>query len=111
MPTPTGFFLDVAARYGGVDPGDLDAVQRWFIESMPELPPETINQIFDEQLSNYRTSIDVEGQKAAVSEIQKILWNDVPAAYPYFYNYLSGHDSSVQGMEATALGHVILSGA
>ena len=66
---------------------------------------------FDTQLSNYRTSIDVEGQKTAVGEIQKILWNDVPACYPYFYNYLSGHDSSVQGMEATALGHVILSGA
>ncbi len=66
---------------------------------------------FDTQLSAYRTSIDVEGQTAAVSEIQKILWNDVPAAYPYFYNYLSGHDNSVSGVQATALGHTILSAA
>ena len=66
---------------------------------------------FDTQLSNYRTSIDVDGQKAAVGEIQKILWNDVPAAYPYFYNYLSGHDNSVTGVESTALGHTILSAA
>jgi len=66
---------------------------------------------FDAKLSEYRTSIDVEGQKAAVGEIQKILWNDVPAAYPYFYNYLSGHDNSVTGVESTALGHTILSAA
>ena len=66
---------------------------------------------FDAKLSNYRTSIDVEGQKAAVGEIQKILWNDVPAAYPYFYNYLSGHDNSVTGVQSTALGHTILSAA
>ncbi len=28
--------------------------------------------------------------------------------YPYFYNYLSGHDSSVSGVEVTALGHILL---
>jgi hypothetical protein len=26
--------------------------------------------------------------------------------YPYFYNYLSGHDASVGGVEVTALGHM-----
>jgi len=69
------------------------------------------NPEFDAELSNYRTSIDVEGQKAAVGAIQKILWNDVPACYPYFYNYLSGHDNSVSGVQATALGHTIVSAA
>ena len=33
---------------------------------------------------------------------------DAPALYPYFYNYLSGHDSSIGGVEVTALGHVQL---
>ena len=54
------------------------------------------NPEFDAQLSAYRTAVDVDGQKAAIGEIQKILWDDVPAAYPYFFNYLSGHDDSVQ---------------
>jgi peptide/nickel transport system substrate-binding protein len=66
---------------------------------------------FDQQLSNYRTSVDVDGQKKAVGEIQKILHEDTPACYPYFFNYLSGTDSSVTGMRSTALGHTILSDA
>lgn len=66
---------------------------------------------FDAKLSEYRSSIDVEGQTAAVSAIQQILHEDTPACYPYFYNYLSGHDSTVSGVQVTALGHVILTGA
>ena len=66
---------------------------------------------FDQQLSNYRTSIDVDGQKKAVGEIQKILHEDTPACYPYFFNYLSGHDSGVSGVRTTALGHTIVSSA
>ena len=53
------------------------------------------NPEFDQELSNYRAAIDVDGQKTAIGRIQQILHEDVPAAYPYFYNYLSGHDASV----------------
>jgi peptide/nickel transport system substrate-binding protein len=66
---------------------------------------------FDQQLSNYRTSVDVDGQKTAIGEIQKILHEDTPACYPYFFNFLSGHDSSVSGVQSTALGHTITSSA
>ncbi len=69
------------------------------------------NPDFDQKLSEYRTSVDVEGQKAAIGEIQKILHEDTPACYAVFYNYLSGHDSSVSGVQVTALGHVITSKA
>ena len=69
------------------------------------------NADFDAKLSEYRRAVDVDGQKAAIGEIQKILWDEVPAVYPYFYNYLSGHDESVGGVQATALGHTILSAA
>ena len=69
------------------------------------------NPEFDAKLSEYRRAIDVDGQKTAVGAIQKILWEDVPAVYPYFYNFLSGHDSSITGVRTTALGHTIVSGA
>ncbi|MEM9035847.1 MAG: ABC transporter substrate-binding protein [Actinomycetota bacterium] len=69
------------------------------------------NSDFDTQLTNYRAAIDVDGQKTAISEIQKILWDEVPASYPYFFNFLAGHDASVSGVQATSLGHVVLSGA
>ena len=50
MPTPTGAFLDVAAKYGEVDPTDIEAVQRWFSETLPTLPPDTIEEILEELL-------------------------------------------------------------
>ena len=69
------------------------------------------NTEFDAKLSEYRTAVDVDGQKAAVSDIQKILWDDVPAAYPYFFPFLGGHTNNVTGVQTTALGHTILSAA
>lgn len=69
------------------------------------------NPEFDKELTSYRTSVDVDGQKKAMGSMQKILWEDVPASYPYFYNYLSGHDASVSGAQATSLGHTILNKA
>jgi len=50
MPTPTAAFLDVASRYGEVDPADIEAVQRWFSEVLPTLPPATIEEVLEELL-------------------------------------------------------------
>ena len=50
MPTPTGAFLDVAARYGQIDPADIEAVQHWFSEVLPTLPPDTIEEVLEELL-------------------------------------------------------------
>ncbi|MDH5520534.1 MAG: hypothetical protein OEZ14_08375, partial [Acidimicrobiia bacterium] len=69
------------------------------------------NSDFDALLSQYRRSVTVDDQKAAVGEIEKLMHEETPACYPYFYNYLSGNDASVSGMEVTALGHMILSKA
>jgi hypothetical protein len=51
MPTPTTAFADAAAKYGNVDPDDVAAVQQWFMEALPKLPPDTIEQIFRELLA------------------------------------------------------------
>jgi hypothetical protein len=48
MPTPTYVFAEVAAKYGGVDSGDMEAVQHWYEETLPSLPPEKIEEILDE---------------------------------------------------------------
>lgn len=52
MPTPTTSFLDIAARYGDVDPSDIEAVQHWFTEVLPGLPPETIEEILEDLLAS-----------------------------------------------------------
>jgi hypothetical protein len=47
MPTPTRFFHEIAARYGEVDPSDTEAVQDWYVEVLPTLPVETIDEILE----------------------------------------------------------------
>ncbi len=66
------------------------------------------NADYDALVTQYQSAIDVDGQKTAIGQIQVKIQEDAPALYPYFYNYLSGHDSSIGGVEVTALGHVQL---
>ena len=66
---------------------------------------------FDGLLSDYRRAPDVDGQKTAIGAIQKLMHVDQPALYPYFFNFLAGHDESVSGVQATALGHIVTSKA
>lgn len=61
---------------------------------------------FDKLFGDYQSSIDVDGQITAVGGIQRLLHEDQPAAYPVFFDYLSGTDESVSGVAVTALGHI-----
>ncbi len=61
---------------------------------------------FDALFTQYQAAIDVDGQKEAVGAIQELLHNDAPALYPFFFDYLGGHDSSVSGVQVSALGHI-----
>jgi len=54
VPTPTQAFAEVAARYG-VDPSDQEAVQQWFLEDLPELPTEQIEEILEDLLASHGT--------------------------------------------------------
>lgn len=50
MPTPVTAFADAAAKYGGVDPDDIEAVQHWFIKELPKQPPDVIEQVLHDLL-------------------------------------------------------------
>ncbi len=50
MPTPTTAFADAAAKYGDVDPNDIEAVQRWFAEELLKLSPEVIERVLHDLL-------------------------------------------------------------
>ena len=60
MPTPTRSFLDVATRYGNVDPDDPEAVQRWFTRVLPTLRRETVEEILELLLENEGARDDAE---------------------------------------------------
>jgi len=51
---------------------------------------------------------DPTGQKAVAGKIQKLLLEQTPIIYPYFYNYLTATSKNVTGVEATAIGHLFL---
>lgn len=55
MPSPIGAFVDIAARYGEVDPTNIEAVQHWFSEVLPTLPPDAIEEILEELLRHEGT--------------------------------------------------------
>jgi hypothetical protein len=51
MPTPTTAFADAAAKYGGVDPDDIEAVQSWFAEELPTLSVDIIEKVLRDLLA------------------------------------------------------------
>ena len=64
-----------------------------------------ISEPFRAAVKKYQSSLDLDGQKAAIKDIQKIANTDVPYAIPYFYNTLLAHTKKVTGIVATGLGH------
>jgi hypothetical protein len=52
MPTPVEAFAQIAAEHGGVDPNDTEAVQRWYAETVPTLPPERLEAVLEDLLSH-----------------------------------------------------------
>lgn len=85
MPSPTRAFLDVATKYGEVDSTDIEAVQRWFSETLPTLPPDTIEEILEELLQHDGAGDDL----APVPAYPKgaplpSLSSSPPAPFPWF---------------------------
>jgi peptide/nickel transport system substrate-binding protein len=61
----------------------------------------------DAAILEYQSSGEVDARTKACTKIEKIMWEDVPAAIAYRYNYLTGHSKSFTGVEFTALGHTL----
>lgn len=65
----------------------------------------------DAAIVEFQASAEDDARKAASGKIQKIMWEDVPAAIPYRYNILGGHSKAFTGVEFTALGHTLFAKA
>ena len=64
-----------------------------------------ISEPFRAAVKEYQASLELDGQKAAIVDIQKIANEDVPYVIPYFYNTLYANTKKVGGIVATGLGH------
>ncbi|MGB5160637.1 MAG: hypothetical protein WBP10_04355 [Thermoanaerobaculia bacterium] len=80
MPTPIGAFVDIAARYGEVDPTNIEAVQHWFSEVLPTLPPDTIEEILEELLRHDGMSDDPPPAPAYPKDVPLPRLSSSPAA-------------------------------
>ena len=69
------------------------------------------NPDLDAAILEYQSSAELESRKAACGKIQKIMWEDVPAAIAYRYNALGGYSKTFTGVEFTALGHTLFAKA
>ncbi len=58
MPTPVEAFARIAAEHGGIDPNDAEAVQSWYVETLPTLPPERIEALLEDLLGREGDATD-----------------------------------------------------
>ena len=64
------------------------------------------NEELDATFAEFQAAVGVEAQIAAAGKLQTILNDEVPIGLPFFYNYLSGHSTSFQGVRVSALGQM-----
>jgi hypothetical protein len=80
MPTPPHVFADIAATYGNVNPNDSAAVQKWYIETLPTLKPERIDEILEVLLRHDGGKPTASGEKSYPVSVPLPLLNDSPPA-------------------------------
>lgn len=116
---------DVGAYYGDAVPGKSDWLDSEFgitdyghrgtpnvFLSAPLLSDGTWNSAnfnnaeYDKLVADYIAAVDLGVQTELAGKIQRLLLDETPIIFPYFYDYLSATGPTVEGIETTAMGHV-----
>ena len=66
------------------------------------------NAQYDKLAAQYIAAIDLTSQKSVAGQIEKLLLEQTPIIFPYFYNYLTASAKNVSGAYPTAIGHLFL---
>ncbi len=69
------------------------------------------NKEYDSLVSGYIAALDLETQQAAAGKIQRLLLDETPILYTYFYDFLTATKKGMSGVEPTAMGHLFLTQA
>lgn len=118
---------DVGAYYGDAVPGKSDWLDSAFgmtdyghrgtpnvYLAAPLLSTGTWNSAsfknaeYDKLVANYIAALDPASQRAQAGAIQKLLLDETPVIFPYFYDYLTATSKNLTGVEATAMGQMFL---
>ncbi|ATU95011.1 ABC transporter substrate-binding protein [Phyllobacterium zundukense] len=61
------------------------------------------NSEYDQLVSSYIAALDLESQKQTAGKIQRLLLEETPVIFGYFYDYLSATAKGVTGVHPTAI--------
>jgi peptide/nickel transport system substrate-binding protein len=67
------------------------------------------NTQYDQLVSSYIAALDLESQRQEAGKIQRLLLDETPVIFSYFYDYLTAIRKGVIGVQPTAMGHLFLS--
>jgi peptide/nickel transport system substrate-binding protein len=63
------------------------------------------NPTYDGLVKDYVSALDLQTQQATAAKIQKLLLDETPNIYAYFYYFLTGTKKNVGNVEVSAMGH------
>ncbi|WP_217573393.1 ABC transporter substrate-binding protein [Mesorhizobium sp. GbtcB19] len=66
------------------------------------------NKDYDQLAASYIGALDLEAQKADAGKIQKLLLEETPVVFGYFYDYLTATAKGVAGVQPTAMSQLFL---
>ncbi|TPK51430.1 MULTISPECIES: ABC transporter substrate-binding protein [unclassified Mesorhizobium] len=66
------------------------------------------NKDYDALATSYIAALDLEAQKATAGKIQKLLLEETPVIFGYFYDYLTATAKGVAGVQPTAMSQLFL---
>ena len=69
------------------------------------------NSDYDRLVDEYVSAVDVDTQKRAAGQIERLLLEETPLIIPYFYFFLTATKPNVAGVEPSAMGHLDLNQA
>ncbi len=69
------------------------------------------NKDYDTLVSQYIAALDLQSQRGVAGNIQKLLLDESPVLFTYFYDFLTATTKKVAGAQATAMGQLFLARA
>jgi peptide/nickel transport system substrate-binding protein len=69
------------------------------------------NAEYDALVKGYIGSLDLESQRTAAGKIQRLLLDETPLIFAYFYDFLTAAKKGATGIQPTAMGHLLLAQA
>ncbi len=66
------------------------------------------NKEYDTLVAQYIAALDLQSQRATAGQIQRLLLDETPVLFTYFYDFLTATTKKVSGVQATAMAQLFL---